>query len=71
MPPTATWMDLQIILLSEVSQGQILYYIAYMWNLENDANELIYKTETDSQTQKTSLWLPKGKQGKDKLRVLD
>ena len=66
MPLTATWMDLQIIILSEVSQRQILYYIAYMWNLENDANELIYKTETDSLTQKTSLRLPKGKQGKDK-----
>ena len=26
-----------------------------------DANELIYKTETDSQRQKTNLWLPKGK----------
>ena len=26
-----------------------------MWNLKYDANELIYKTETDSQTQKTDL----------------
>ena len=26
-----------------------------------DTNELIYKTEVDSQTQKTDLWLPKGK----------
>ena len=32
-----------------------------MWNLKNDTNELIYKTKTDSQTQKTNLWLPKGK----------
>ena len=34
-----------------------------MWNLKskNDTNELIYKTETDSQTYKTNLWLPKGK----------
>ena len=24
-----------------------------MWNLKNDTNELIYKTETDSQTQRT------------------
>ena len=30
-----------------------------MWNLKNDANELIYKTEMDSQIQKTNLWLPK------------
>ena len=31
--------------------------------LKNDINELIYKTETDSQTQKTNLWLPKEKAG--------
>ena len=35
-----------------------------MWNLKYDTNELIYKTETDSQTQKTNLWLPKGKRGR-------
>ena len=28
-----------------------------MWNLKKDTNEFIYKT--DSQTQKTDLWLPK------------
>ena len=28
-----------------------------------ETNELIYKTETDSQTLKTNLWLPKGKCG--------
>ena len=27
--------------------------ITYMWNLKRYANELIYKTETDSQTSKT------------------
>ena len=32
-----------------------------MWNLKNDTNELIYKTEIDSQAQNTNLWLPKGK----------
>ena len=35
-----------------------------MWNLKkNDTNELIHKTEIDEQTQKTNLWLPKGKVG--------
>ena len=28
---------------------------------KKDTNELIYKTETDSQSSKTSLWLQKGK----------
>ena len=31
-------------------QRQIPYDITYMWNLKYDTNELIYKTETDSQT---------------------
>ena len=33
-----------------------------MWNLKYDINELTYKTETDSQTQRTGLWLPKGRE---------
>ena len=28
---------------------------------QKDVNELIYKTEINSQTQKPNLWLPKGK----------
>ena len=35
------------------------YRISYMWNLKCYTNELIYKT--DSQTQKTDLWLPREK----------
>ena len=32
--------------------------------LKSDTTELIYKTEIDSQTQKTNFWLPKkGRQG--------
>ena len=43
-----------------------------MLNLKYDTNELIYKTETHSQTQKTNLWLPKGKNGgRGKLGVWD
>ena len=49
--------------------------ISHMYNLKNDTNELIYKTETDSQTQKTNLLLPKGivggRGGRDKLGVWD
>ena len=36
----------------------------YTWNLNYDTNELIYKTETESQTKRTKLWLTKGKGGK-------
>ena len=30
---------------------------------KNDTNELIYKTETDSQTERINLWLPGGRMG--------
>ena len=38
-----------------------------MWDLKYDTNELIYKTETDSQTQKTNLWLQKEKGGRGQI----
>ena len=60
-PFSATWMDLEIIILSEVSQIEKDKY--HMISLICDflKNGLIYKTETDSQSLKTNLWLPKGK----------
>ena len=42
-------------------ERQIPHGITYMWNLKYDTNELIYKTEADSQTQRTDLWLPRGR----------
>ena len=60
MSSAATWMDLEIILLSEVGQKENDRY-HYIWNLKYDTNEFIYKTEIDPQTQKTKLWLPKRK----------
>ena len=52
MPCAATQVDLEIVTLNEVSQGerQIAHDITYIWNLKNDTNEFMYKT--DSQTQK-------------------
>ena len=53
LPFAATWMDLEIIILSQVRrERQIQCHITYMWNLEHDKNEHIYNTETDSQTQR-------------------
>ena len=53
MPFEATWMDLEIIILSEVKsekERQISYNITYMWNLKYNTNEHIYEIETNSQT---------------------
>ena len=50
LPFVAMWVDLENIILREVRQRQILYDITYMWNLKNNTNESIHKTETDSKT---------------------
>ena len=50
----ATWMDLEIIILSEVSQRKT--NITHIWKLsfKKDTTEL---TEVDLQILKTNLWL--------------
>ena len=77
IPFAATWIDLAIIILSEVKSGrerQIPHDIVYMWTLKKKkktTNEIIYKTEIDPQTWKAKLWLPKGKLwGEGKVRSL-
>ena len=50
-------------ILSEVKserERQILYITDWQNLKKNDTNEFIYKTETDSQTQRTNLWLLTG-----------
>ena len=56
MPFAAIWMNIDIIILSEVSQKKkisynIIYHIYdinYMWNLNYNSNELIDETGIDS-----------------------
>ena len=53
MPFAAMWMDLKIVILSEVSHTEKdKYHIISLTCgiLKYDINELIYKTEIDSQT---------------------
>ena len=47
-------MDLEIIILSEVSQRQILYDITYICNLilKKDTSKFIYKTKIDSESKR-------------------
>ena len=61
MPFAATWMDLEIIILSKVSQKEKdKYHITYMWNLKYDTNQHIYETKTDSDIE-NRLEVAKGK----------
>ena len=50
MPFAGTWMDLEIIISSKPERERhISYNITYIWIFLKDTNELIYKTEIDSQ----------------------
>ena len=42
-------------------ERQIPHGITCMWNLKYGTNESMYKTETDSQTQRRELWLSRGR----------
>ena len=43
-------------------ERQVSYDVSYMWNLnKNNTNELIYKTEVESQRGKTNLIIKKEK----------
>ena len=52
MPFAATWMDMEIHILSEVSQRKTNTerHFTYVESKSTDTNEIIYKTETDLQT---------------------
>ena len=60
MPFAATWMQLAII-TDWSDTEKVKYRSSYMWHLQCYTNELVYKT--DSQTQKADLLLPRGKGG--------
>ena len=44
------WMDLAGIMLSEISQRQILYDLIYMWNLKTNTKK--------KKKERSDLWLP-------------
>ena len=64
MPLAATWMQLEILILSKIKserERQIPYDNTYRRNLKCGTNESTYRTEMDSQTWRTDLWLPRGR----------
>ena len=46
VPFAPTWMQLEIIILSEVNkkERQIPYGITYIWHIEYNTNEPVYET---------------------------
>ena len=71
---TETWTGLEIIVRGEVSQKERDKYHRMSLKSgieENDTNEFLHKAETDPQTQKTNLWLSKGKDRRENLGVWD
>ena len=59
----ATWMQLEIIILSEISQKEKkqIPYIIYMWNLKYETNEPIYEIEMESMTWRINWLLLRGR----------
>ena len=73
MPFAATWMDGETVRLSKIRQKKTIMMISLICGiLKNGTNEFIYKTEIESQMQKTNLWLPRVKgSGGNKLEDWD
>ena len=63
MPFTATWMELETLILIKVSQKEKDKYhmISHIWNLKYGTNEPIYIKETNPWTWRTDLCLPRGR----------
>ena len=59
MPFAVIWLDLEIIILNEITHREKrIYDITYVEpKKKNDTNEVIYKTDYEN------LWLPKWKDG--------
>ena len=49
-------------------ESQILYDITYVWNIKNNTNGSMYKTEVESQTE-NKLMVTEGERGGGKLGV--
>ena len=57
-------MDLQAVIQSEVSQKNKYCVLMPICGIQkNDTDDHICKAEIETQTQRTNVWTPKGKQG--------
>ena len=61
VPFTETWMDLESVIQSEVSQKEKNKYCMLMRVCgvqKNGTDKPIYKAETETQAQRTNIWTP-------------
>ena len=65
MPFAATWMDLEIIVISEVSQTEKdkYYMISLICGILKIIQMNLFTKQKQTHRQKTKLWLPTGKWG--------
>ena len=65
MPFAATWIELETLILSEISQKEKDKYHIISLILESNicTNEAFYRKETNLWTWRTDLWLPRGRGG--------
>ena len=67
MPFAVTWMDLETVIQSEVSQKEKDKYhiISLICGIQkNSTDELICKAEIEAQMQKTNIWSPRREGGR-------
>ena len=61
-----TWMDLETVIQSEVSQKEKNKYriLTYICGIQkNGTDEPVCKSEIETQMQRTNVWTPRGKNG--------
>ena len=64
------WMDPETVIQSKVSQKNkccILMHICGIWEIKTGIDNLIYKAEIETQTDRTNVRMPRGKEGWDEL----
>ena len=68
MPFAATWVDLEIMILSEVNQTEKGKYhdIIYIWNLKYDTNQTYLQNTNKTHRHESKLMVTKGEREEER-----